>query len=210
MSTASDYALYDGRLSDGQTAASVPVKARFGETGLEIVPIGDRRAALVWPYADLRSNVPLKATAPDVVLSLKPNGSQTLFVANPTFNEGLLARASGLSPGRQRLLGLRPGIATVAIIAALAATVRFLELHPAQTIARMLPQQTREAMGRSVVAQLTGHMKQCESASGRMFRLVGPERLMGKQVNRADFSARWVGNGPGGPIASGDDIACAG
>lgn len=168
MSTASDYALYDGRLSDGQTAASVPVKARFGETGLEIVPIGDRRAALVWPYADLRSNVPLKATAPDVVLSLKPNGSQTLFVANPTFNEGLLARASGLSPGRQRLLGLRPGIATVVIVAALAATVRFLELQPAQTIARMLPQQTREAMGRSVVAQLTGHMKQCESASGRI------------------------------------------
>lgn len=168
MSTASDYALYDGRLSDGQTAASVPVKARFGETGLEIVPIGDRRAALVWPYADLRSNVPLKATTPDVVLSLKPNGSQTLFVANPTFNEGLLARASGLSPGRQRLLGLRPGIATVVIVAALAATVRFLELHPAQTIARMLPQQTREAMGRSVVAQLTGHMKQCESASGRI------------------------------------------
>ncbi len=168
MSTASDYALYDGRLSDGQTAASVPVKTRFGEAGLEIIPIGDRRAALVWPYADLRSNVPLKANAPDVVLSLKPNGSQTLFVANPTFNEGLLARASRLSPARQRLLGLRPGIASVAIIAALAATVRFLELHPAQTIARMLPQQTREAMGRSVVAQLTGHMKQCESASGRI------------------------------------------
>ena len=103
-----------------------------------------------------------------MLLSLKPNGSQTLFVANPAFSQELLARASGLSATRQRLLGLRPGIATVAIVAALAATVRFLELHPAQTIARMLPQQTREAMGRSVVAQLTGHMKQCDSGPGRI------------------------------------------
>ncbi len=168
MSMGSDPTLYDGRLSDGQTAAAIPVRARFGEAGLEILPAGERRAALVWPYDGLQSNVPLKAGAPDVVLSLKPNGSQTLFVADPAFGEALLARASGLSPARQRLLGLRPGIAAVAIVAAVVATVRFLELHPAQTIAGMLPQQTREAMGRSVVAQLTGHMKQCESGPGRI------------------------------------------
>lgn len=168
MSMGSDPTLYDGRLSDGQTAAAIAVRARFGETGLEILPAGERRAALVWPYGELRSNAPVTAGATDVVLSLKPNGSQTLFVANPAFSQALLARASALSATRLRLLGLRPGIATVAIVAALAATVRFLELHPAQTIARMLPQQTREAMGRSVVAQLTGHMKQCDSAPGRV------------------------------------------
>ena len=112
--------------------------------------------------------MPLTAGAPDVVLSLKPNGSQTLFVANPAFSQGLLARASGLSPARQRLLGLRPGIAAVAIVAAVAPACGSSSLHPAQTIARMLPQQTREAMGRSVVAQLTGHMKQCESGPGRI------------------------------------------
>jgi len=168
MSMGSDPTLYDGRLTDGRTAAAIAVRARFGEAGLEILPAGERRTALVWPYGELRSNVPLTTGAPDVVLSLKPNGAQTLFVANPAFTEGLLARAYGLSPRRQRLLGLRPGIAAVAIVAAVVATVRFLELHPAQTIARMLPQQTREAMGRSVVAQLTGHMKQCESGPGRI------------------------------------------
>ncbi len=168
MSMGSDPTLYDGRLSDGQTAAATAVRARFGEAGLEILPAGERRAALVWPYGELRSNVPVTAGATDVVLSLKPNGSQTLFVANPAFSQALLARASGLSATRLRLLGLRPGIAAVAIVAAVVATVRLLELHPAQTIARMLPQPTREAMGRSVVAQLTGHMKQCDSASGRI------------------------------------------
>ncbi|MDP9137138.1 MAG: hypothetical protein M3N38_03040, partial [Pseudomonadota bacterium] len=164
----SDPTLYDGKLSDGKTAAAIAVRARLGEAGLEILAAGERRTALVWPYGELKSNVPLKADAPDVVLSLKPNGSQTLFIANPAFSQGLLARANGLSPTRQRLLNLRPGIAAVAIVAALAGSVRFLDLHPAQTIARMLPQQTREAMGRSVVAQLTGHMKQCESGPGRV------------------------------------------
>ena len=168
MSMPSDPTLYDGKLSDGKTAAAIAVRARLGEAGLEILAAGERRTALVWPYGELKSNVPLKADAPDVVLSLKPNGSQTLFIANPAFSQGLLARANGLSPTRQRLLNLRPGIAAVAIVAALAGSVRFLELHPAQTIARMLPQQTREAMGRSVVAQLTGHMKQCESGPGRV------------------------------------------
>ena len=89
MSMGSDPTLYDGRLSDGQTAAAIAVRARFGEAGLEILPAGERRTALVWPYGDLRSNVPLIAGAPDVVLSLKPNGSQTLFVANPAFSRGI-------------------------------------------------------------------------------------------------------------------------
>ena len=83
MSMPSDPTLYGGSLSDGRTAAAVAVRARLGEAGLEILPAGERRAALVWPYAELQSSVPLKSNAPDVLLSLKPNGSQTLFVANP-------------------------------------------------------------------------------------------------------------------------------
>lgn len=185
MSMPSDPTLYGGSLSDGRTAAAVAVRARLGEAGLEILPAGERRAALVWPYAELQSSVPLKSNAPDVLLSLKPNGSQTLFVANPAFSQELLARASGLSATRQRLLGLRPGIAIVAIVAALAATVRFLDLHPAQTIARMLPQQTREAMGRSVVAQLTGHMKQCDSGPGR----IALDRLASRLVKASGNAA---------------------
>ena len=167
MSMPSDPTLYDGRLTDGRTAASIPVQTRLAEAGLEILSPGERRPALVWAYSDLQSNVPLKASAPDVVLSLKPDGTQTLFVASPAFNAALLARASQLSPGRQRLVGLRPGAAFVAIVIAVGAAVRFLELHPAQTIAGLLPQPTREAMGRNVVTSLTGQMKQCESPLGR-------------------------------------------
>ena len=92
MSMPSDPTLYDGRLSDGRTAAAVAVRARLGEAGLEILPAGERRAALVWPYAELQSSVPLKSNAPDVLLSLKPNGSQTLFVANPAFSRATIGQ----------------------------------------------------------------------------------------------------------------------
>ena len=181
MSMPSDPTLYDAKLSDGRTAAAIPVKARLGEAGLEIFAPGERRAALVWPYADLRSNVPLKASAPDVVVSQQPNGSQTLFVAGEPFVQGLLARSKGLSATHQRLLALRPGLAVLALVVAIAATVRLLGLQPAQTVAKMLPQQTREAMGRSVVAQLTGHAKRCETPAGR----AALDRLTQRLVNAA-------------------------
>jgi predicted Zn-dependent protease len=167
MSMPSDPTPYSGKLSDGQTAAAIPVTVRLGETGLEIMPAGARRTALVWPYGELQSSVPLRADAPDVLLSLKPAGAQTLFVADPAFSQGLLARAKRLSPFYQRLAGLKPGMAAVALVVAVAAAVWLLDVNPSQTIARMLPQQTREAMGRSVVAQLTGHMRRCETADGR-------------------------------------------
>jgi predicted Zn-dependent protease len=167
MSMPSDPSIYDGKLSDGRTAGSIAVKARLAEEGLEILQPGERRPLFVWPYAELQSNVPLRADAPDILLSLRPAGTQTLFVANRAFSEGLQARARGLSAGRQRLRGLRPGLATVAVVACVALAVRLFDLHPAQTIARLLPQQTREVMGRSVIAQITGKMRQCESAPGR-------------------------------------------
>jgi predicted Zn-dependent protease len=167
MSMPSDPTPYAGKLSDGRTAGSFSVRVRLAEAGVEILPPGEPRAALVWSYADLQSNVPLRADAPDVLLSLKSGGTQTLFVADRAFSSALRERAGGLSAARQRLRGLRPGIAAVAVVAAVATAVRLLDLHPAQTVARLLPQKTREAMGRNVVAQITGRMRQCESGPGR-------------------------------------------
>jgi beta-barrel assembly-enhancing protease len=167
MSMPSDPTLYDGKLSDGRTATSMPVKARLSEAGVEILPPGESRAAVAWSYADLQAAVPLKSDAPDVLLSIKPDGTQTLFVADRAFSSGLLARAGALSAGHQRWRSLRPGLAVLVIVAVIAGSVRYFGLHPAQTIARVLPQQTREVMGRNVVASISGQMKQCETGPGR-------------------------------------------
>ena len=167
MSTASDLNRYPATLSDGRTAAATAVQVRLGDAGLEITAPGERRAPLVWPYAEVRSGVPLLAGAADVLLSRAPDGNTTLFIADPDFARLLLERARSLGAGRQRLAALRPGIAVVAAVAVAIALARFLDFQPSQAIAKLLPQPTREAMGRSVVAQLTGNMRRCETAAGR-------------------------------------------
>lgn len=208
MSMPSDPTLYDGRLSDGRTAGSIAVKARLAEGGIEILPPGERRPALTWAYGDLSSNVALRANALDILLSVKPNGTQTLFVADPNFSSALLARARGLSLTQQRLRALRPGLAAVAAVAVVALSVRLLDLHPAQTIARLLPQETREVMGRNVVTQLTGKMKQCESGPGRIaldrlaqrLTAAASERALHVRVVMVDWSLVNAFAAPGGQI----------
>jgi Zn-dependent protease with chaperone function len=209
MSMPSEATLYDARLSDGRTAASsAPVRVRLAQGGLEIVPAGESRSQLVWPYGELRSNVPLRADAPDVLLSREPGGTQTVFVADPAFSRALLARASDLSTTRQRLKGLRVGIAAVAVVAVVAGAVRYFGFQPSQAVARMLPQQTREAMGRNVVAAITGQMKQCESGPGRAaldrltLRLVGAasERPLAVRVVMVDWGLVNAFAAPGGQL----------
>jgi predicted Zn-dependent protease len=167
MSMPSDTSVYQGRLSDGRTAASMAVDVRFAEEALEIRAAGQSGAPLLWPYSSLRSSVPLRANAPDVLLCLKPSGAQTLFVAHPAFSGALRARAPGLSPTRQRLLGLRTGGVVSTVVAVIVAAVWVFDYEPMQAAARLMPQNVREKMGQNVVKSLTGRMRVCETASGR-------------------------------------------
>jgi len=167
MSMPSDPRVYEGRLSDGRTAAAMRVEVRIAEQGLEILPAGERRAPLVWPYRNLRSSVPLRSDAPDVLLSLTPGSSQTLFVADPAFALSLRPRVGSLTPAWQRLMGMRAGLVFAALVAAIVGFVWYMDYRPTQAMARMMPQTMREDLGRKVVASLTGGMKQCETVPGR-------------------------------------------
>jgi len=167
MSMPSDPTVYEGKLSDGRTAATMRVNVRFAEAGLEILPAGERRAPLVWPYANLGSSVPLRTDAPDALLSLKPAGTQTLFVADPAFSRSLRARVGDLSPARQRLAGLRPGAVFATLVAAIVGAIWYMDYRPLQAAARLMPQDAREKMGRNVVASLAAGMRTCETGPGR-------------------------------------------
>ncbi len=110
---------FSGALSDGRSAGARPVEVSLGDGGLEL-RAADGLPARLWPYELLRSSVPLRAKATDVLLSLQPDGSQTLFVADPAFAGQLLGRAPALSAARQRWRGLRPGLAAVSAVLAIA------------------------------------------------------------------------------------------
>src|SRR4029079_19085775 len=96
MSTLSDGTRFAGVHSDGSFATASPVSVRFTGGGLELSS-DTEMVARTWPYDQLRGSVPLRADAADVLLSLMPDGVETLFVTDPSFSRLLLARAPSLS-----------------------------------------------------------------------------------------------------------------
>src|SRR5262245_31669682 len=166
MSTRSEVAAYRGVLGEGHSATAMPCEVRLAASGLEVRGQDDARTRL-WPYHHLRVSVPLTADAPDVLLSLQPSGAETLFVTNSAFARELLVRAPGLSPSHQRWHGMKPGLAVVGAVAALALGMWALDLHPAQAVARVMPQPAREAMGRNFVTAITKDHKACETPASR-------------------------------------------
>jgi predicted Zn-dependent protease len=174
MSTHSEAMSFTGTLSDGRSADAMRVDVRFSSKGLEL---RHPQSALlwVWPYEQLHCSVPLSAKAADVLLSRRPDGGQTLFVAEPGFARQLLGCAPALSAARQRLRGSRPGLAVVGTVLAVALGTWFFELQPAQAVARVLPPPARQALGQNFVASLLREHKVCETAASRaaLDRLTG-------------------------------------
>jgi predicted Zn-dependent protease len=166
MSTHSDAARFSGALSDGRSASARPVEVGLAGSDLELLTPEGLPAGL-WPYELLSSGVPLRAKAADVLLSLQPEGSQTLFVADPAFAGQLLGRAPALSAARQRWRALRPGLAAVSAVLAVALGTWFFELDPARAVARNMPQKSREVLGRNFVTALTKDYKACETPASR-------------------------------------------
>jgi predicted Zn-dependent protease len=166
MLTHSDASSFTGSLSNGRAAAAQRVEVRLGENGLEMANPGGP-TVWQWPYRRLRASVPLKSKAADVLLTLEPEGSHTLFVADPAFAARLLQRAPGLSAARQRWQALRPGLAVVAAVLAIGLGGWALELHPAQAAARLMPQKTRELVGRQVISSMSRDRRACETPASR-------------------------------------------
>ncbi len=166
MSTLSDGTRFAGAHSDGRVATAAPVSVRFTGGGLELSGDGEI-GTRTWPYESLRGSVPLRMDAPDVLLSLKGDSTETLFVADPSFARLLLARAPGLSRARQRWQGIKPGLAVVAAVVLFVTSLWLLDLHPAQGLARVMPQEARAKLGGAVVASMAKDRKVCETPASK-------------------------------------------
>jgi predicted Zn-dependent protease len=166
MSMPSDGARFAGLLNDGASAAARSVAVRLAGGGLEVRTEGEHKTR-IWPYAQLRSSVPLRSDAADVLLSLKPDGPETLFVANPSFASLLLPRAPSLSPAHQRWQGLKPGVAVLASVATIVGALWALDLHPAQAVARVMPLPSRQALGHAALRSLAKDRKVCETPASK-------------------------------------------
>jgi len=182
MSMPSDGARFTGLLSDGKTAGAKPVSIRIAGGGLELRTDDDRKTR-IWPYMELFSSVPVRSDAPDVLLTLRADGAETLFVNNPTFANVVRSRAPSLSPAHRRWQGLRPGLAAVACVAVLVGSIWAFDLQPSQALARVMPQHARATLGDAVVTSLAKDRKVCETPASKAALARMTSRLLAATSN---------------------------
>ena len=155
MSTPSDPTRFTtARSATAARPRPLPVEARLGDSGpgdrCQPTACAPRAVALRRAAQQRAAAAPTRA---DVLLSLQPDGSADAVRGRSRVRRPAAGRAPALSRRAPALAGPAAGLAAVAArCSPLPLGMWFLELHPAQTVARMLPQQTREAMGRNVVA----------------------------------------------------------
>lgn len=159
-------ASFDGRMSDGRTAASVPVQVSFTETGLVLKAPGTAEP-IVWSYPSLTTAEPLRKASTDTLISSSEMPGATLFVEDAAFTRTLGQRATHLSTGALRWQYAKPGLMVTAAIAAIVAAVWLLDLTPARTIAGWLPDGVRVRMGQQVVQSMTKDYPTCHTEDGR-------------------------------------------
>ncbi len=156
---------WPGKFSDGKTARGWPCRVRLDERGIIIAR--DEGAALVWPYGALRTPHPLSRGAQDAVITYTYMPEAQLFVGDAAFVAELGRAAPQLTTRAHRWRWATPLIAAAALVLAGFAVVWALELRPARAIAGLLPEQSRQAVGRNVVTSLAARHTACEAKAGR-------------------------------------------
>lgn len=170
MSTLSDPAVdaadpgWSGRFSDGKTAAVVAVLVRLRPGGLEIGTGPDK---IVWSYGGLETATPVARGGGDVLLSTAETPGATLFIADHRFTIALVNAAPHLTAGAQRWRYTKPLLAVGLAFLALVGAVWVFDLSPARTVANLLPDNARQALGRQVIASITNKRRVCADEQGK-------------------------------------------
>lgn len=156
---------FAARFSDGVTAASQDAHVRLTSRGIEIHQRDG--SPLVWPYGALATSEPLGRHAIEALVSYRYQAGASLFVSDPEFARSLAEAAPHLTAKAERWRQARPWLWVGAAVAVVVAIVGFFQLSPARSIAALLPDGTRDYMGRQVVAQMTSGRKTCVAPAGR-------------------------------------------
>jgi predicted Zn-dependent protease len=158
--------LFEGRFSDGRTAAASDVSVRLGPDGIEILRPGTA-PPLVWAYAGLSAAQPLSPHAIDVLLGTRSLAGASLFVPSGLFARRLAEIAPRLTTRAVRRREAMPWLGLAAAVVAIAALVSYFQFSPARTVAGLLPDKARTAMGTQVMRSMTSGKRVCTDASGK-------------------------------------------
>ena len=157
---------FEGRMSDGRTAASAKVRLHFANDGLLLTGPDDPNGT-VWPYESLSTAEPVNRKSNDTLISSSSIPGASLFVVGPDFAAELLKRAPHLSTGSLRWQYAKPGLIVTAALVLIVGAVWLFNLSPARTIAGWLPEAARVRLGQQVVTSMASDRRVCHTPEGR-------------------------------------------
>ncbi len=169
----SDRQLFSGRFSDGASARSVEVHGEMRAHGIVFWPADAEVASAAgpdpweWDYGTLTTSAGLHAQDLDVVVHHPDMPGATLFVEDRTFIRTLVAKAEHTSSSAWLWRFTKPALAILAVLLTGAGLFYILDLSPAKTLARMMPQEMRAQIGDSLFTSLTkDKYKTCSTTDG--------------------------------------------
>ena len=115
----------------------------------------------------MTSGTPLGPHATDVLLAYRFVPDATLFVAEGSFARQLRNLAPHLTTSAVRWGNARPWLWAASAVLVVAGGIWAVDLSPARGIARLIPDGTRLALGKSVVRSMTSGRRVCSAAEGR-------------------------------------------
>lgn len=172
---------WKGRFSDGRTAASSAVDVKLSSRGIAIQAFGSGGEPLIWPYGALSVATPIAKSAEDVLLGYEHQPGATLFVHGADFAAALAREAPQLTARAQRIAHAAPWLWVAGAVVLVGLAVSLLQLSPAKAVARLIPDQTRVALGEQVVKSMAGSRKVCDAPAGKA--------ALGKLVDRLSSAA---------------------
>lgn len=158
---------FDGRYSDGKTAAAGDIRVSFDERGL-LLRLDGAAEALIWPYGALSTAEPISSHAIDALVAYSYQSGASLFVPSGAFARRLAEAAPHLTTRAARRRSATPWLVAAAAVAIVAVGISALQLSPARAIASLLPDGARKSLGDSTIKSMTAGKAVCGAAAGRI------------------------------------------
>ncbi len=178
--------VFDGRFSDGRTAASHAVGVRLVGDALQIERPG--AAVLAWPLKALQSAEPITRRSLDVLLHEPGRAGATVFVAEGSFVRALAAAAPQLTGRGQRWQYAKPWLAASAAVFLAVGIGAAMDVSPARGLAELLPDKARSDLGKQVIKGMTGQRRVCDAPSG-----VAALKVLADRLSKASGSKKTFG-----------------
>ena len=175
LSAAAPEPFYVAQYGDGLSASRIAATVVLRADGLLVKPAD--AAAVLWPYADLRTAEPVRARSLDAVLTAKNAQRASLYIDDTMLLAQLLRRAPQVTLGHERWRTARPGLAVGASALAAYVGVWAFDLSPTKGLASTMPVKARVVLGDSVMRTMPAQGR-CTNADGRVALGKMMKRLM--------------------------------